>query len=248
MYGKLFASTFTGSMMASGPEVIAVWAYVIANTCKSMVELNPALLAAVIGSTPQRMSEAIETLCAEDSNSRSSEEKGRRLVREGQFQFRVVNHEKYRSIRNEDERREYNREAKRRERARDAQSSELSMTVNDSQACQPIQKQKQKKEKQIHASKLAKPSVETVSGETLMAAGFDAKQASDFLDYKAEKKAPLTPRAWADHLREASKAGWTPASAAEKIMAKGWKGFEAKYVSDEAKPRAGPSSAFAGAL
>ena len=41
-----------------------------------------------------------------------------------------------------------------------------------------------------------------------------------------------------DHVREAGKAGWTPLQAAEKVMAKSWKGFEAKYVANEA-PRSG---------
>lgn len=46
-------------------------------------------------------------------------------------------------------------------------------------------------------------------------------------------KAPLTARAWADHVREAQKAGWSAIEAAEKVMAKSWKGFEARYVVDE---------------
>ena len=66
MYGKFFKSAFSGSLMASGPEVFSVWAYVIAHTVESRVELNPRLLAAVIGSTPDRMEKAIETLCSPD--------------------------------------------------------------------------------------------------------------------------------------------------------------------------------------
>lgn len=64
----------------------------------------------------------------------------------------------------------------------------------------------------------------------LTAAGFDAETAADFIAHKQRLKAPLTPRAWADHLREAAKAGMTPQAAAEKVMAKGWKGFDASYV------------------
>ena len=120
MFGKYFASTFSGSMMAAGPEVFAVWGYVIAHAVDSRVELNPRLLAAVIGSTPERMLAAIERLCASDAESRSKEQEGRRLMREGEFQYFVVNHEKYRSIRDEEGRREYNREKKREERARKA--------------------------------------------------------------------------------------------------------------------------------
>lgn len=119
MFGKLFASTFTGSMMASGAPVYAVWAYVIANTVKSRVELNPRLLSAVIGEPVDVMIRAIEYLCAPDPNSRSKEADGRRLIKEGEFQYLVPNHEHYRAIRDEDGRREYNRSKKAEQRARD---------------------------------------------------------------------------------------------------------------------------------
>jgi hypothetical protein len=69
-----------------------------------------------------------------------------------------------------------------------------------------------------------------VDSATLIESGFSAEQAAEFIAHKARLKAPLTPLAWADHQREAAKAGWSPLQAAEKVMAKGWKGFEAKYV------------------
>lgn len=64
----------------------------------------------------------------------------------------------------------------------------------------------------------------------LVAAGFDEATAAEFIAHKARLKAPLTARAWADHLSECRKAGWTPMQAAIKVIAKNWKGFEAKYV------------------
>lgn len=118
MYGKFFSSTFTGSMYGSGSDVFAMWGYVIANTVDSMVELNPVMLAAVMGSTVERCEAAIQYLCSPDPKSRNEAEGGRRLIREGQYQYRVTNHEVYRAIRNEDERREYNREKQRESRAR----------------------------------------------------------------------------------------------------------------------------------
>lgn len=75
----------------------------------------------------------------------------------------------------------------------------------------------------------------------LVAQGFDEPTAADFIAHKAKVKAPLTHRAWVDHLSEATKAGWTPLAAAEKVMAKSWKGFEAKYVADES-PAGAPQS------
>jgi hypothetical protein len=75
---------------------------------------------------------------------------------------------------------------------------------------------------------------------TLVEAGFDAQTADDFIAHKSSVKAPLTDRAWKDHLRESEKAGWSPVDAAEKVMAKNWKGFEAKYVAGESRQGAGP--------
>lgn len=132
MYGKFFASAFTGSMMASGAEVFAVWGYVIANAVDSHVELNPRLLAALIGSTPERMEQAIVKLCEPDEASRSKERDGRRLVKDGEYQYFVVNHAQYRKVRDEVGRREYNRIAKRKQRAKEA-----SANVNPSVKSQP---------------------------------------------------------------------------------------------------------------
>lgn len=84
------------------------------------------------------------------------------------------------------------------------------------------------------------PAPGTVPEETLIEAGFTGEQAADFIAHKAAFKAPLTPRAWADHLRESAKAGWTAADAAEKVMAKGWRGFEAKYVASEPRGQVVP--------
>lgn len=74
--------------------------------------------------------------------------------------------------------------------------------------------------------------------DELVAVGFDARTAEEFIAHKDRLKAPLTSRAWRDHIAEAAKAGWTPMQAAEKVMARGWKGFDASYVADEAKPGA----------
>ncbi len=132
MYGKFFASTFTGSMFGAGPDVFAVWGYVIANTVDSSVELNPQLLAAVLGTNPDAVVAAIDVLCRPDNASRSIAEDGRRIIAEGGFQYRVVNHAHYRALRNEEERRAYNREAKNRERAK--KSNAVKRNVNDMSA------------------------------------------------------------------------------------------------------------------
>jgi hypothetical protein len=109
MYGKAFESMYDGSMIGSGLNVFAVWNYVVAKTRRGVIELNPKLLAFILGGKEDEIDEAIARLCAPDPKSRSKQEEGRRLIKEGEYQYRVVNWELYSGIRNEIERREYNR-------------------------------------------------------------------------------------------------------------------------------------------
>lgn len=84
-----------------------------------------------------------------------------------------------------------------------------------------------------------------VATSVLVLEGFDVSTAEEFIAHKSRMKAPLTARAWADHLSESAKAGWSPIAAAEKVMAKSWKGFEAKYVANEAKQAQGSETNYA---
>jgi hypothetical protein len=116
MYGKYFSSTFTGSMYGAGPIVFAVWGYVIAHTVKASVELNPKMMAPIIGCTPGEIVAAIAFLSSPDPDSRNKAEEGRRLVKDGQYQYRVPSHDHYNHIRDEADRREYLREYKAKQR------------------------------------------------------------------------------------------------------------------------------------
>ena len=118
MYGKLFESTFTGSMYGAGAQTFAVWAYIVATAKEGCVELNPNMVANAIGMSPEEVERVLLKLAAPDPGSRNPAEEGRRIVREGRFQYRIVNHAHYRGIRNEDERREYNRKKQAEYRAK----------------------------------------------------------------------------------------------------------------------------------
>lgn len=120
-FGKHFGTMYEGSMIGAGSVRFAVMGYVIAKAMprgepgsqEMVVELNPELLAFILGERDaggkQRVVDAIEFLCSPDPNSRSKDEEGRRLVRLGQFEYRVVNGMKYRTGRDPDKRREQNR-------------------------------------------------------------------------------------------------------------------------------------------
>ncbi len=127
-YGKHFESMYTGSMLGKGTDVFAVWGYVIATMrvtkLEAHVELNPVLLAFMLGATPAEVVEAIAVLEAPDIESRSKGEDGRRLVlvteraNAGPMQFRVVNGYKYRYTVDEQTKREKDRVRQREYRAK----------------------------------------------------------------------------------------------------------------------------------
>ena len=109
-------------MIGSGATVFALMGYVITHqefvrgTSKWVIRLNPVLIAAILGESPQRVVEGIEFLCKPDEQSTSREQDGRRLVpmAEGSMEYWVVNGEKYQETRVYEDRKVQNREAQRR--------------------------------------------------------------------------------------------------------------------------------------
>lgn len=118
MYGKAFEKMYEGSLIGSGLAVFAVWNYCIARNRSGVVELNPKLLAFILGAKESEISGAIERLCSPDPASRSKVEGGRRLIKEGEYQYHMVNWASYDSMRSGEDQREYNRRKQAEWRAR----------------------------------------------------------------------------------------------------------------------------------
>lgn len=118
MYGKHYESMYEGSMYGAGVAVFAVWGYVISHAREGVLELNPRKLADTLGGEVEEIVEAIKKLEEPDKESRHKEEGGRRLVKEGEFQYRVPSWGYYQELKNASDLREYNRIAKRRQRAK----------------------------------------------------------------------------------------------------------------------------------
>lgn len=83
-----------------------------------MVELNAVLLAGIFGAKEEEVERAIEFLCSPDKKSRTKTEDGRRLVKEGEYLYRVVNGRYYRKLSDDEKRAEQQRKASARYRAR----------------------------------------------------------------------------------------------------------------------------------
>lgn len=112
MYGKHYASMYEGSMRGAGSAFFAVWGWIISHMRPdrqhgTVVELNAELVAFVIGERVEVVEEVVAKMCAPDERSRSKTEEGRKLVRVGEYGYRVVNGAHYRAIRDEQDRRDY---------------------------------------------------------------------------------------------------------------------------------------------
>jgi hypothetical protein len=228
MYGKIFASMFTGSMMGAGSHVHAVMTYAVSNADeRGYVELNPTLLAVLIGDPLERMEDAIAYLCRPDPHSRTPDENGRRLVREGQFLYHIVNYEKYRSARDKEARRQQNREAKRRQRQKSATSAQVSMR----QQCQP----RQPKSAQAEAEAEAEAYVLSSEERTKEHMGATSNTPGDNPCGPDSSQAAQPPAAAESKKASRKRSSFTP-PAVEEVQAyaasKGYPDFDAQWFVD----------------
>jgi hypothetical protein len=113
---------YEGSMVGAGLNVYGVWNYVITKTKHGVVELNPKLLAVILGAKEAEIVDGIEKLCRPDPLSRCKDEEGKKLIKEGQFQYRVVSWEYYSKIKSGQHLREYNRLKKQESRSRNKEN------------------------------------------------------------------------------------------------------------------------------
>ena len=237
MYGKIYESTFTGSMVGSGAVVFAVWSYVIAHVKPpGVVELNAALLGPVLGCPVGDVEKALEVLCAPDERSRTPDHEGRRLLREGQFLYRVPTWGHYHAMRNDDERRAYNREAQRKSRSQRA----VKHDVNDSQHPSATVSHGQPMQDAVRSTQYTEAPLDAVRGDDSSTAAQrkwaprpdDVSESvwQDWIAHRKAIKAPFSATALAQTRTEAAKAGMALDQALSTAMASGWRGFRADYV------------------
>ena len=111
-------------MIGAGLNVFAVWDYCISKNRSGVVELNSKLLAFIFGADEKVIDDAIGKLTAPDPKSRSKEFGGARLIKEGEYQYRMVNWAYYDSMKSAEDLREYNRRKQAEWRARQKQKAQ----------------------------------------------------------------------------------------------------------------------------
>lgn len=189
MYGKIFESCFSGSMVGAGPTVFALWSYVISHAFESLVEINPRLVAAIIGTTPEDIEKAIKYLCDPDPESRNKAHDGSRLVHQHAFIYLMPSWETYTKIRNAEEHKIYMRGYMRdyREEAGKNKLKHVLTKVNSKQMLTMLGSSasasaSDNNEEGKIASKFNKPN-ESELKEYASSIGFDSFDPSRFLDH-----------------------------------------------------------------
>jgi len=129
-YGQAYQSMYTGSMVGSGAVVFAVWGYVISNTDSrtSMVRLNETVISTIIGESVDVITKAIAVLCAPDPRSHRKEEGGRRLIKQGEWDYFVVNFEHYHGLAKREKRKKYMADLMAKKRAKEKENANIVLT------------------------------------------------------------------------------------------------------------------------
>lgn len=156
-FGKFYSKTFTGSMRGSGSHVIALMAYAIANAKPpdGVVEINVELAAFQIGDSVERIQEALEYLLSPDPKSRSQVDDGRRMVRVGEYLYRLVNWKTYRDGTDYEARRAYWADRQKAHRAAKKGGGEV-VPAGEKPPQEPVAKFKKPTiaELELHAAKI----------------------------------------------------------------------------------------------
>lgn len=120
MFGKVYASCFTGSLRGQ-PDALLVWFNIIANAPFGICDRTQETIADETGIPLDRVRIAIELLESPDPRSRSKKNDGRRIARldtHRDWGWTLVNFDYYRTLASESDRRQKQTEKKRRYRQR----------------------------------------------------------------------------------------------------------------------------------
>lgn len=114
MYGKLFSQMYEGTLASRGPweALITFQQLIILANRHGEVDMTPDAISRRTTIPLEVIQKGLTELAAPDPESRTPDHEGRRIILIDEHRawgWKIVNYEKYRKIRSEDERREYQR-------------------------------------------------------------------------------------------------------------------------------------------
>lgn len=131
MYSKLYRTIFDGSLYGNFEALTVFMAMLALSDVKGEVDCSPIKISDCLGAEIDFVLKGLKQLEEPDPYSRTPAEEGRRIIpllndedEPRSFGWRIVNYEKYKAIRNEDERREYKRGWDREHRSKAAKEAQ----------------------------------------------------------------------------------------------------------------------------
>lgn len=231
MYAKIFSQIYDGTLCTNGPweALVTFQQLLILADQEGGVDMTIPAIARRTTIPREIIERGIEALMLPDPESRTPTAEGRRIVplSEGRtWGWRIVNYNKYRQIKREQDRRDYHREYYHKRK------SEASTSTQQGSTSQPIAEAEAEAEAEAYSSKEEKQSRKR-SASPAAPSDVDPQVWSDWLALRKAKKAPVTDTAIKTIVSEAGKAGMTLQQAIEMCCSRGWSGFKADWVRDQ---------------
>lgn len=114
MYGKVFRQMYKGSMSMAGWEaVVTLQQLIVLADRHGVIDMTPQAIAGETTIPLDIIQKGLEVLSRPDPESRTPDEDGRRIVPLSptrSWGWQLVNYDKYRAMRDEEDRREYQRQ------------------------------------------------------------------------------------------------------------------------------------------
>lgn len=229
MYAKLFKSIYQGTLRGKSHGLLVFTNLLAHADQEGWVDTHPKSIADEVGLTLEQVQEALNELEAPDTESRSPEEDGRRIVRLDEHRawgWRIVNHAKYRAIRNEEDRREQNRLAQAKWRMKNADSKQSKPSIST---------HKHASAESAHTDTEADTEADTKKESTRSRAASRPECVSsqtwcDWIALRKAKRAPVTATVIADAQSEANKAGMPLESFLREWCSRGSQGLKAEWL------------------
>lgn len=132
MFGKIFESIYDGSLHGDWKSMVVFQQLIVLSDCDGVVDVTPRALAARTGIPLEIIKHGLQALEQPDTESRSSEMEGRRIVKlddHRSWGWRIVNHSQYRDTVSKSDARTKAAERKRRQRERERNVDDPSHNV-----------------------------------------------------------------------------------------------------------------------
>jgi hypothetical protein len=250
MYGKIFASMYDGSLYGNWQAIVTFQQMIVLCGPDGVIDMTPQALAARTSIPLEVIHAGIETLEAPDKYSRSPEHEGRRIERldaRRPWGWRIVNHEKYRALKDPETVREQNRLRQQRKRERDPEGdchaasrdvTQCHAASRDVTQCHAESRHTDTDTDTDTEAEAKEKTNASLRAADLVAEGVSEQVAREYLELRKRKRATLSPTALEGLKREAESAGWSLEQALRECLERGWTGFKASWVAGQQKAAA----------